>query len=219
MFGRTIATLHDVAGFLLGMLIMRGVIIAICASGCTFSPVAVDTTPDAGADLQLTVTATGSGSVGSTDGLIACGAGSLHCTASYPSGSMVTLHAMAAPGASFAGFAGTDLSCSKPDTCAFSMTSARTVGANFAVNTYALTIETPSHGLVSSSDGAINCGAQCTGSYAQNTAVTLTAIPDSGHSFDSWSGGPCDNSQSPTCVITMPASTMAISASFHSNGD
>lgn len=43
-------------------------------------------------------------------------------------------------------------------------------------------------GLVSSSDPGINCGADCAQNYAQSTTVSLTATPQPGSSFVSWSG-------------------------------
>jgi len=43
-------------------------------------------------------------------------------------------------------------------------------------------------GTVTSSVGAINCGASCTGDFDQGTIVTLTALASSGSTFAGWSG-------------------------------
>ena len=46
----------------------------------------------------------------------------------------------------------------------------------------------------------INCGSDCTESYASGTAITLTATPASGSTFAGWSGA-CSGSS--TCTVTM----------------
>ncbi len=43
-------------------------------------------------------------------------------------------------------------------------------------------------GTVTSSDGAINCGATCADDFGQGTSVTLTASASSGSTFAGWSG-------------------------------
>ena len=55
-------------------------------------------------------------------------------------------------------------------------------------------------GTVTSSPAGINCGADCSESYAYNTLVTLTAAPSSDSMFDGWSGA-CAGVGS--CVVTM----------------
>lgn len=58
-------------------------------------------------------------------------------------------------------------------------------------------------GAVTSSPAGINCGADCTESYAADTLVTLTAAADSGSNFAGWTGdaGACGSST--TCAVTM----------------
>lgn len=73
----------------------------------------------------LTVSMTGSGTVTSTPGGINCGS---TCSASYTSGTSVTLSAAAASGYSFSGWGG---ACSGTGTCTVSMTVARSVSATF----------------------------------------------------------------------------------------
>jgi len=55
---------------------------------------------------------------------------------------------------------------------------------------------------VISSDGSINCGTTCSGSFSGSTSVTLSATPASGNYFFGWSGG-CTGTGS--CAVTMDA--------------
>lgn len=66
-------------------------------------------------------------------------------------------------------------------------------------------------GTVTSSPAGINCGADCTESYASGTSVTLTATPASGSTFTGWSGGGCSGTG--TCQIVMNANT-TVTATF-----
>ena len=78
-----------------------------------------------------------------------------------------------------------------------------------AVTTAALTVTvTPANsGTVTSAPAGINCGADCTETYALNTAVTLTATPAAGFNFSAWSPN-C-----PAGMVTMSAGT-ACTATF-----
>jgi hypothetical protein len=69
----------------------------------------------------------------------------------------------------------------------------------------------PVGGKVTSSPGGIDCGSTCTASYAENTAVTLTAVPDSGSRFDGWTGEGCTGTG--TCVVPM-SQARSVKASF-----
>jgi hypothetical protein len=73
----------------------------------------------------------------------------------------------------------------------------------------------PGNGTVTSSPAGINCGAgsTCSFDYASGTTVTLTATPGTGAVFGGWSGGPCNNSTSPTCTLPLNAAT-SVSARF-----
>ena len=70
-------------------------------------------------------------------------------------------------------------------------------------------------GTVTSSPGGIDCGSTCSASYADGTAVTLTAAPESGSAFTGWSGN-CTGT-SPTCALSMNAAK-STSASFSTIG-
>ncbi|MBF0565812.1 MAG: DUF1566 domain-containing protein [Nitrospirae bacterium] len=69
-------------------------------------------------------------------------------------------------------------------------------------------------GTVTSSDGKINCGSTCNGSYSPGTGVTLTAAANSGSTFAGWSGGGCSGTF--PCIVTMNSDT-TITATFNSN--
>jgi CSLREA domain-containing protein len=57
-------------------------------------------------------------------------------------------------------------------------------------------------GTVTSTPGAINCGATCTDNYANGVSVTLHAAPDSDSTFTGWSGA-CTGTGD--CVLSMTA--------------
>jgi hypothetical protein len=59
----------------------------------------------------------------------------------------------------------------------------------------------PAGGEVTSSPAGIDCGTSCTAPYAENTSVTLTAVPAAGSRFDGWTGEGCTGTA--TCVVQM----------------
>jgi uncharacterized repeat protein (TIGR02543 family) len=65
-------------------------------------------------------------------------------------------------------------------------------------------------GTITSGDGGINCGSTCSGTYTENTSVTLTAVPDSGSTFGGWSGA-CTGTG--TCTFTI-TSNSTVKATF-----
>jgi hypothetical protein len=75
---------------------------------------------------------------------------------------------------------------------------------------------TSNHGTVTSNDGVIACGPTCSHDYAYQSSMMLTATPDSSYKFDHWSGGPCDQSTTPTCTVTMQAAPLTIQANYQS---
>jgi hypothetical protein len=58
--------------------------------------------------------------------------------------------------------------------------------------------------------GTVSAG----GSYAANTSRTVTATPNSGYSFSSWSGSAVCSGQGSTCYFTMPAAAVSLMATF-----
>jgi len=76
--------------------------------------------------------------------------------------------------------------------------------------TYLLTVSTagPGSGSVTSSPPGIDCGSDCTESYAAGTGVTLTAGPGPSSTFEGWSGGSCSGT-SLVCQLTMDTARSA----------
>lgn len=66
-------------------------------------------------------------------------------------------------------------------------------------------------GTITSSDGTINCGADCSETYATATTLTLTAMPASGYAFTGWSGDCAGNT--PTCIIRV-SEIRSVTANF-----
>jgi hypothetical protein len=77
---------------------------------------------------------------------------------------------------------------------------------------FAVTLETPhfmltastaglGNGTVTSTPGGIDCGWDCSESYAADTTVTLTATPAFGSVFTGWDG--CDEVSGNSCVVTI----------------
>jgi 5-hydroxyisourate hydrolase-like protein (transthyretin family) len=169
------------------------------------------TTISTSANLGLSVSVTGSGSVTSNTGGINCPG---TCWANYSSGSLVTLTAHTGSGATFTGWGG---DCWGTSSCTVTMSSARNVTATFSGSTpgsYWLTLAKAGTGggTVTSSPAGINCGSTCSASYTSSTTVTLTRSAASGSTFAGW-GGACSGGAS-TCTVTMSAAR-SVTATFN----
>ncbi|MHA2610064.1 MAG: InlB B-repeat-containing protein [bacterium JZ-2024 1] len=170
-------------------------------------------------NLTVTKAGTGSGTVTSNPAGINCGT---TCSTSFPSGSTVTLSATPDPGSSFAGWSG-DPDCSDGQV---TMNANKTCTATFILQTYTLTVNKAGDGsgTITSTDGNINCGSDCTESYPYGATVTLTATPDPGSSFDGWSGDPdCSDGQvtmdaNKTCTATFTLQTYTLTVNKAGNG-
>ena len=141
-------------------------------------------------------------------GINNCGAS---CSASYDSGTPVTLTATPASGSRFTGWSGCDTVSGT--TCTVTMNAARSVTASFAPQTFTLSVTIQGNGTVTSisPDGRINCGSACSASYNGGTAVTLRATPGLLYLFVGWSGGGCSGTGD--CVVTLGANT-TVTATF-----
>jgi hypothetical protein len=139
---------------------------------------------------------TGSGTVTSVPTGISCGT---DCTQDYAYATSVTLAQSAGAGSSFAGWTG---DCTGTGPCVLSLTQARTVTASFSSAVFPLTVTKAGtgSGTVTSTPAGINCGADCTESYAGDTSVTLAQSALSGSVFVGWSGS-CSGTG--PCVVTM----------------
>jgi len=174
--------------------------------------VLINNTATAPSTFTLTVSkaGTGSGTVTSGDGRITCGA---TCSASYTSGTVVTLTATPAFGSIFTGWSGCD--AVSGTTCSVTMNGTRSATASFTLQTFTLSVTNTgllSSGTVTSSDGRINCGATCSAAYASGSTVVLTATPTGFLSiFTGWDG--CDTVSGTTCSVTM-SSARSVTANF-----
>ncbi|MCM5680337.1 InlB B-repeat-containing protein [Schlegelella sp. S2-27] len=160
----------------------------------------------------LQIGVTGSGAVSSQPSGIACGN---DCSESFTVGTEVTLSANPAAGYQFSGWSGSGVSCSDGSTsCTIELAAASTVTATFtpvAADTVALNLQRSGTGTVLSSPSGINCGSDCSESYAKDTQVTLTAAAGSGYTFAGWDGV-CTGTNA-TCTVTL-SQARTISAIF-----
>jgi uncharacterized repeat protein (TIGR02543 family) len=157
---------------------------------------------------KLDVSKSGSGTVTSAPSGINCGT---NCSASYASGTKVTLTASAATGYSFSGWGG---ACNGTSvTCMLSITAARRVTTAFSQNVfnYVLTVNKSGSGTMTSSPAGISCGTSCSASYTSGTSVTLTASAATGYSFSGWNGA-CSGTGT-SCTVSMTAAR-SVTATF-----
>jgi hypothetical protein len=159
--------------------------------------------------LTVSLAGAGSGGVKSDSGGIDCPG--VRCTATFNQGAAVTLTAAAANGSVFTGWSGGG--CSGTGNCVVTMSADQSITATF-VPTHVLTVSLAGAGSggVKSDSGGIDCpGVQCTATFNQGTAVTLTAAAANGSVFTGWSGGGCSGTGN--CVVTMSAD-QSITATF-----
>jgi len=145
----------------------------------------------------VTVAKNGTGGGTVTGAGLTCGP---TCSGSFGYGDSIVLVATPDATSTLAGWTGCD--SVSGSTCTVSATSARTVSATFTRITYTLTttLSGGSGGTITSNPAGISCGATCSSTYAVNTAVSLTATPNSGATFTGWSGS-CTGTG--TCAVTM----------------
>ncbi len=158
------------------------------------------------ATLNVVRNGTGTGSVTSSPAGINCGG---DCAESYTPGQMVTLTATATGTSVFTGWSGGGCTGTAP--CVVTMDATKTVTATFDLNTLTVVKSGTGTGTVTSSPAGVNCGSDCTESYAAGTMVTLTASADSTATFTGWSGGGCTGTA--PCVVTMNGAT-TVTATF-----
>ena len=145
----------------------------------------------------LTVNKQGSGTVTSSVGGMNCGAGCSSSVVAIPGGVPVTITATPAEGWSVKW----GKACPNPGTAT---ATSCTVSSTWSVTVFfspIVTVTKSAGGTVTSSDGAINCGAACSAGVTASTKVTLTATPDAGMKFTGWSGA-CTGT-APTCTLTV----------------
>ncbi len=151
----------------------------------------------------LTVSASGNGTVTSTDGFINCPEA---CSHSYLSNTQVTLNANPAVGWGLSAWSG---ACSGTGSCVVDMTQSLSVGATFIQLHFTLTVSPIGNGTITSTDGFISCPGTCSHTYLSLTQVTLNATPGQGWFFGGWNGG-CSGTGSCTINLTRSLTIDAI---------
>jgi len=91
---------------------------------------------------------------------------------------------------------------------------AATFNLNTAINAAMLTVVRSGNGTVDSNPSGIDCGSQCSQSYATGTTVKLAAKPGRGAKFAGWTGGGCQGVAD--CSVTLANST-SVNATFVPN--
>jgi uncharacterized repeat protein (TIGR02543 family) len=170
-------------------------------------------TPPSSGPFALTVSRTGSGTVTSSPSGIDCGA---DCTEAYASGTTVSLTATPSAGYTFSGWGGSGISCPGTGACNVSMTAARSVVATFTSTTpgpFTLTVSRIGSGTVTSIPSGIDCGSDCTESYANGSTISLSATPSAGYTFSGWSGSGISCPGTGACDVSMTAAR-TVTATF-----
>ncbi len=158
--------------------------------------------------VSVSLSGSGGGQVASAPAGINCGSA---CSATFDGGTQVTLTATPDATSSFGGWTGVDSAAG--NTATVNLNAARAVTAVFARNTFTLSVTRSGAGTgsVASSPVGISCGATCSATFNQGTAVTLVASPTGASTFTGWSGSGCTGTG--TCVVTMDAAR-SVDANF-----
>lgn len=151
--------------------------------------------------LSVTKSGTGFGTVTSSPAGINC---PTDCEESYEQGTKVTLSPTPAAGSEFKGWSG---ACSGTGACEVTMSAARSVGAEFALQRHQLSVSKngAGSGSVISSPAGINCGATCAANFDHGTLVKLRADPDPESNPAVWESCPGNVNASNECEVTMSA--------------
>ena len=141
------------------------------------------------------------------------------CSATFPSGTSVTLAAApdtSQPGTHISAWSG---GCSGSSSCVLDMTSDHEVTGNFTPDPQTIVMLTGTgNGTVKSNPAAIDCESPltpttvCTATFPPGSSVTLTATVPSGSDFTGWSGGACTGNGN-TCTFTSTGD-QTVSANF-----
>ena len=158
------------------------------------------------------------GTLTSSPAGISCG---VACSASFNSGTTVTLTGTPAAGGLVASWSGCD--SVSGSTCSVVVGSARNVTAVFTFPLMVSRSGTGS-GTVTSSPAGISCGVTCSASFAFGASVALSASANAGSSFAGWSGacsgtGPCTVSVSGVISVTATFTAVTFNLSVSRNGN
>lgn len=158
--------------------------------------------------LALYKNGVGLGTVTSNPAGINCGTTCTTGVFNFATGATVALTAAAATGSTFTGWSG---ACTGTGPCRLTLsTTGRVVTASFTRPV--LTVRKTGSGLVTSTPAGINCGPVCAAPYNLTNpplTVTLTATPDTGYRFGSWSGCTPPSGAPLQCTVPMNQSRTA----------
>jgi List-Bact-rpt repeat protein len=186
------------------------------------------TTAAATTGFTLTVSKRGTGAGTVTGTGINCGA---HCSEVLASGTSMALTATAASGSTFAGWSGGG--CAGTGTCTVTMSAATTVTASFNLTSgFALTVSVAvqatsggrASGRVVSDPVGIDCGTDCTETYASGLPVKLTPFPGTGSVFAGWTGnsdctdGSVTMNANKSCTANFALSQALLTVTVNGNG-
>lgn len=139
------------------------------------------------------------------------------CSVWVPSGRVLWLTALPAPGYTFSSWGGSCVGAAP--ICGISPTAATTVTAKFVRAPGELMMTLSGHGVVTSTPSGISCGTPTgaceDGSFAQGTSVELTPAAMAGAQFAGW-GGACAYYGTKPCTVQVGSLTGA-TASFESS--
>ncbi len=161
--------------------------------------------------LEVEKEGSGSGSVTSSPAGIQCG---FECAAGFEEHTEVTLTATAAAGSIFTGWSGGG--CSGTETCVVKMEEDVTVTASFEAEpppVFTLEVKKAGSGSgsIASLPEGIYCGHECSAEFEKGETVKLVADPDSGSTFEGWTGGGCAGTG--VCTVTIGSDT-TVTATF-----
>jgi Divergent InlB B-repeat domain len=157
----------------------------------------------------------GTGSVQSEPAGLTCNGGS--CSSDFSTGETITLTAYPSDGSVFEKWTFVCSGSSNP-VCEVTMDVPKLVVASFKMAPVTLSVDIVGDGTgtVTSADGGIDCGANCSADYPLDEVVTLSAAAAKGSSFVGWSGA-CSSSSS-SCQVTMSEAN-TVEATFKTRSD
>ena len=163
--------------------------------------------PSTSVDMSQARTLSASFSLNSYDlTLLAESGGSVTGSGSFSHGSNPSISATPDTGYSFDGWNGEGTADSNASSTTVDMSQARTLSASFSLNSYDLTVLAGSGGSVTGN-----------GSFSHGSNPSISAIPNTGYSFDRWNGeGTADSNASSTTVDMSQARTLSASFSLNS---
>jgi sugar lactone lactonase YvrE len=159
-----------------------------------------------GHELKVTKSGSGGGTVAGGSAAkpngIDCG---LTCATTFEDGAEIVLTATPDAHSTFAGWTGCETEPS-PSECKVTVSSDKSVTANFIARKLKVKKEGPGTATITSSPAGIACGSTCSGTFPDGAVVTLTAAPNPGSRVNRWSG--CAEVLGPNgqeCKLTMSA--------------